>query len=134
METSNQPEERAVRAILDGVYAAWAANDADAFVASYSPHATAALPGTFLRDRAAIQSTMKALFIGALKGSRAIHEVQSVRFLGPDLAVVINRGAALMAGQTKPSDDGWSWETWVLSKSSGGWQVEAFHNCPVKGA
>ena len=30
MKTSNQPEERAVRAVLDGVYAAWAANDAGA--------------------------------------------------------------------------------------------------------
>ena len=134
METSNQHEERAVRAVLDGVYAAWAANDADAFVASYSPHATAALPGTFLRDRAAIHATMKALFNGALKGSRAIHEVQSVRFPRPDLALVINRGAAVLAGQAKPADDGWSSETWVLSKSSGAWQVEAFHNSPVKGA
>jgi len=134
MKTSNQPEERAVRAILDGVYAAWAANDADAFVASYSPQATAALPGTLLRDRAAIHATMKALFAGALKGSRAIHEVQSVRFLGPDLALIINQGAAVLAGQTKPANDVWSLETWVLSRSSGGWQVEAFHNCSAKGA
>jgi hypothetical protein len=46
--TSNGPSVRddsAVRAVLDDVYAAWAAGDADAFVARYAQNASAVLPG-----------------------------------------------------------------------------------------
>jgi uncharacterized protein (TIGR02246 family) len=59
-------EGRAVAAVLDEVYAAWAAGDADAFVAPYSEHATAVLPGSHLRDRSAIRATMAEAFAGPL--------------------------------------------------------------------
>jgi uncharacterized protein (TIGR02246 family) len=64
-----------IRAVLDRVYAAWAANDADALIAPYAAEATALLPGTDLPERAAIQANMKALFAGPLAGSRAAYEI-----------------------------------------------------------
>jgi uncharacterized protein (TIGR02246 family) len=123
-------DDSAVRAVLDGIYAAWAANDADAFVAGYADDATATLPGSHLPSREAIRATMAAVFAGQLRGSRAIHEVQGIRMLGPDAAVVISRGAIVMAGQTEPAVETRSLETWVLSRQDGTWRVEAFHNCP----
>lgn len=77
---------------------------------------------------------MAAVFAGALKGSSAVHEVQSIRFLGVDVAIVISKGAVLMAGQTEPAAEGRALETWVLSRQDGTWRVEAFHNCPEKAA
>jgi uncharacterized protein (TIGR02246 family) len=79
--TSNGPSVRddsAVRAVLDDVYAAWAAGDADAFVARYAQNASAVLPGAWLQGREAIRATMADAFAGPLKGSRGVHEVQSV--------------------------------------------------------
>jgi uncharacterized protein (TIGR02246 family) len=122
--------DRAVRAVLDAVYAAWADNDADAFVAPYAEDATALLPGTYLQNKDAIRATMAAAFTGPLKGSMAIHDVQSIRFLGTGTAIVISTGAVLMAGQTEPAAETRSLETWVLSRHNGNWRVEAFHNCP----
>jgi uncharacterized protein (TIGR02246 family) len=124
-------EEGAVRAALEDVYNAWAANDADAFVASYSEDATAILPGSYLPSREAIRATMAALFAGALKGSRAIHDVQRVRFVDATTAIVINEGGVLLAGQSEPASDSRARETWVLSKHSGTWRIEAFHNAPL---
>ncbi|HEY0451828.1 SgcJ/EcaC family oxidoreductase [Actinophytocola sp.] len=121
-------DDSAVRAVLDGVYAAWAAGDADGFVAGYAEDATAVLPGTFLQGKAAVRATMAAMFAGPLKGSRALHEVRSIRFLD-GVAVVVSRGAVLAAGQTAP--DEWAIETWVLARHGGGWLVTAFHNCPA---
>ncbi len=44
-------DESAVRAVLDAVYAAWADNDADAFVAPYAVDATAVHSGTVMVRR-----------------------------------------------------------------------------------
>jgi uncharacterized protein (TIGR02246 family) len=132
--TSNNPSlvdaDRQVRAVLDEVYAAWADNDADAFVAPYAQTATAVLPGTYLPDRQAIRATMATLFAGEFNGSKAVHEVQTIRLVGADVAIVISKGAMLLAGQTEPDAENRALATWVLSKQDGTWRVQAFHNCP----
>ena len=68
--------DRQVREVLREVYAAWEANDADAFARLYAEPATATLPGIYLSGRQAIRDTMAMLFAGELKGSRAIYEVR----------------------------------------------------------
>jgi uncharacterized protein (TIGR02246 family) len=123
-------DERAVRSVLDAVYAAWADNDADAFVAPYAPDATAVHTGTLMPDRDAIRATMVASFAGPLRDSEGIHEVQSVRFVGSDTALVISRGAVRLAGQNEPAAASRTLDGWVLSRHDGAWRVEAFHNCP----
>jgi uncharacterized protein (TIGR02246 family) len=123
-------DERAVRAVLDAVYTAWADNDADAFVAPYDPDATAVHTGTVMPNRDAIRATMAAGFAGPLKGSEGIHEVQSVRFVGADTAIVISRGAIRFADQNEPAPGSRTLDGWVLCHQDGSWRVEAFHNSP----
>jgi uncharacterized protein (TIGR02246 family) len=122
--------DRAVRAVLDDVYAAWADNDEDAFVAPYGDTAIAILPGAYLPDREAIRATMATLFAGELNGSKGIHEVQSVRPVAADVALVISKGAMLLAGQTEPDRATRALDTWVLARSDDTWWVLAFHSCP----
>jgi uncharacterized protein (TIGR02246 family) len=123
-------DESAVRAVLDAVYAAWADNDADAFVASYSSDATAVHSGTVMEDRDAIRVTMAAVFAGPLEGSRGIHDVQSIRLIGADTAIVLSKGAIVLAGQGESAQESRTLDGWVLCKQDGAWRVEAFHNCP----
>jgi uncharacterized protein (TIGR02246 family) len=123
-------DDVAVRGVLDAVYAAWADNDADAFVAPYMPSATAVHSGTVMEDRDAIRVTMATVFDGPLKGSKGIHDVQKIRFIGADTAVVLSKGTILFAGQAEPSPESRTLDGWVLCKHDGGWRVEAFHNCP----
>jgi len=118
-----------VSAVLDDVYAAWAKNDADAFVESYAEDASAVLPGTRLRDRETIRTTMAKSFAGPLKGSSATHEVHCVRFLGDDVAMVYSESATVLAGQDEPA--GAAFDLWLLSRVDGRWLVRAFHSCPV---
>jgi uncharacterized protein (TIGR02246 family) len=122
-------DDRAVRAVLDGVYDAWALNDPDAFVAGYAEGATAIHTGAFMPSRAAIREVMAAVFLGPLEGSRGEHEVQEVRFVGADTAIVISRGSVVMAGQTSAAPESRTLDSWVLSRLGGTWRVEAFHNC-----
>jgi uncharacterized protein (TIGR02246 family) len=123
-------EESAVDTVLETVYAAWADNDADAFVAPYATDATAVHSGTVMDNRDAIRATMAAVFDGPLKGSKGIHDVQRIRFIGADTAIVLSKGAILFAGQTEPAPESRTLDGWVLCKQGGTWRVEAFHNCP----
>jgi uncharacterized protein (TIGR02246 family) len=122
--------DRQVRGVLREVYAAWEANDADAFTRPYAELATATLPGIYLSGRQAVRDTMATLFAGELKGSRAIYEVREIRFVAADAAVVTSKGAVLLAGQAEPDAASRALETWVLSRQDGTWRVQAFHNCP----
>jgi uncharacterized protein (TIGR02246 family) len=133
-EDSFANADRAVRAVLDEVYQAWAENDPDAFVAPYAEGATALLPGTYLQNKNAIRATMADVFAGPLRGSKGIHDVQSIRFISARAAIVISKGAILMEGDTKPAAATRSLETWVLSEQDGTWRIEAFHNCPEDAA
>ena len=129
-KTTRIEDDRAIRATLDRIYAAWEANDAEAFVAPYAEHATAQLPGSYLANKAAIHATMVGAFTGPLRGSRAVHEVQSIRFVGGDAAIVISKGAMILAGQSESDAKNRALETWVLAREGERWLVEAFHNCP----
>jgi uncharacterized protein (TIGR02246 family) len=81
------------RAVLDDLYAAWTENDTDAFAAPYAESATAILPKAYLPNREALHATMANLFAGELAGSKGAHEVQSIRLVGSDMAIVISKGA-----------------------------------------
>ncbi|GAA4979605.1 SgcJ/EcaC family oxidoreductase [Yinghuangia aomiensis] len=130
--TARATPERQVRAVIDTVYAAWAANDADAFVTVYTPDATATLPGSFRNGREQIRAAMAAGFAGPLKGSTVRDEIGSVRFLGGrgDAAVVVGRSCVVFAGETDVPDDRWVLVTWALERADDGtWLVAAYHNC-----
>jgi uncharacterized protein (TIGR02246 family) len=124
-------DDSAVLKVLDEIYAAWADNDAEAFVASYTADATTIQPGTYRNTREMVRDGMAAGFAGPLKGSRVLDEVQSVRYLSDDAAVVISRSAVLMAGETDVPADRWVLATWVLTRQSDRWLLAAYHNCPA---
>lgn len=146
--------EQEVRAVIDAVSTAWADNDVTAFVDHYADEATAILPGFSLLSRAVLRTAMAAAFEQQLKGSRRVHQVQSVRFLDDTTAVVISRSATVFPSSSdipgssgslgssgspgssgfpafpEPAPDGWSMATWVFSGRSGRWLIEAYHDCP----
>ncbi|MFI6320393.1 SgcJ/EcaC family oxidoreductase [Nonomuraea sp. NPDC050556] len=120
-----------VGTVVEAVTRAWADNDAVAFAGHYAEEGTAILPGFHLRNRAEIQASMGVAFDGPLKGSRRRHLVRNVRSLGDDTAVVISRSSTLFPGETEPPADRWSMATWVLSRRTGRWLIEAYHDCPA---
>src|SRR5260370_6222679 len=112
-------KDREVLAVIDSLYQPWADNDADAFVASYTEDATSILPGDYNASRAAVRDRMAAGFAGPLKGSQVRDEVQTVRHLGADAAIVVSRSAVLMAGETEAPDDRSVMPTWTLTRRNG---------------
>ncbi|WP_040815468.1 SgcJ/EcaC family oxidoreductase [Nocardia concava] len=131
-DTTVQTADReAVLDVLSGVYTAWAANDADAFVADYDPDSTSVLPGVYSNGREAVRARMAAGFEGTLRGSRVLTDPELVRFPVPDAAVVISRDAILMAGETEAPADRWVRNTWTVIRRDGRWLLTAFHSSPA---
>jgi uncharacterized protein (TIGR02246 family) len=126
----SQPKERAVRDVFAATSSAWTDGDPSAFVAWYAEGATVVLPGSYLHGKADIRTSMGHAFAGPLKGSKRIHSVQSVRFLGADVAIVVTRSATTFPGESEPPAGRWERATWTLSALDGGWLVEAYHSCP----
>jgi uncharacterized protein (TIGR02246 family) len=90
--------------------------------------------GVVMENRDAIRATMEAGFDGPLRGSRGTYDVQRTRFVGAETAIVLSKGAILLAGQAEPAAESRTLDGWVLCRQDGTWLVEAFHNCPDVGA
>jgi uncharacterized protein (TIGR02246 family) len=124
-------QSAAVRAVLEELYAAWTAGDADAFAALYTEDATVVLPGVFHRGRPAVRDYMASAFAGPLKGSRAVDEPQDIRILGADIAIVVSTAGIVMAGEQDVPPDRERLGTWVLSRQDGRWLIAAYANAPA---
>ena len=127
----SKADQQAVLDVLRGVYEAWEANDAEAFVADYLDDASVVQPGVYKKSRQEVQSTMASAFSGPLKGSRVIDQPQDVRFPNEDTAVVISEGGIVFPGQDAVPSEGMVRATWVLAKSDGRWFVAAYHYSPA---
>jgi uncharacterized protein (TIGR02246 family) len=121
--------EREVRATFEALYAAWTANDAEAFAALYLDDATVVMPGVYNSGREQVRAYMAAAFAGPLRGSRGVDTPQSVRFLGDDAAVIVSEAGILMAGETSLPAERLHRATWLLAKRDGAWKIAAYHNC-----
>jgi uncharacterized protein (TIGR02246 family) len=119
----------AVHAVFDATSSAWADGDADAFADWYAEDATVILPGFALRGRAGIRTNMGGAFAGPLKGSKRLHVVQDVRFLGDDTALVVTRSVTSFPRGAEPPAGQRELATWALSWHEGRWLVEAYHSC-----
>lgn len=129
--TASDADRRAVLDVLKGVYEAWEANDAEAFVADYLAEASVVQPGVYKKNRQEVQSTMAGGFAGPLKGSRVIDRPQDVRFPNEDTAIVISEGGIVFPGQDAAPSEGTVRATWTLAKRDGRWYVAAYHCSPA---
>ena len=124
-------DEKAVCAVLDQMYTAWAAGDADAIASLYATDATVVMPGVYHAGAKSVRDWFAAGFAGRLQGSTATDEARSVRFASADAAVVISTGGILLAGETSVPAERLVRATWVLARRDGNWLIVAYHNCPL---
>jgi uncharacterized protein (TIGR02246 family) len=124
-------KRKAPQGVLEGVYKAWDAGDADAFVADYRDDATAILPGSYRRSKEDVRENMAAGFASFLKGSTSIDKLDSIRFLGETAAVVVSETGIKFPGETEVPAERIVYATWVLEKRDGAWLLVAYHNSPA---
>jgi uncharacterized protein (TIGR02246 family) len=129
--TQTRPhDEAAIKDVLESLYKAWDAGDADAFVADYTEDATAIMPGTYRTSREEVRQGMAEGFASFLKGSTTVNKLEGIRFLGEDAAVAVSETGVRFPGETEIPADRMVYATWVLEKRDGRWLIAAYHNSP----
>ncbi|OPC77344.1 DUF4440 domain-containing protein [Embleya scabrispora] len=124
-------DETAILQVLKGVYDAWDAHDADAFVADYTEDACAILPGSYRPSREDVRRSMAAGFDGFLKGSTTDNKVLSIRFLDEDVALVVSESKVVFPGESEVPADRAAIATWVLTRRAGRWLLASYQNSPA---
>jgi uncharacterized protein (TIGR02246 family) len=134
MTTAHEDTDRTdIRHAVDAAYQAWGRGDAVAYAAFFTEDSDyVAFDGTHLRGRAANAELHAKLFEGVLRGTRIVGEVDDIRFLGPDVAVVHTHGAVLFPWQQTAPRARASIQTMIAVRTPEGWRFSAFHNTRVR--
>ncbi len=130
---SHFAEETGVRALYEQLIDAWNNGRGEAFAAPFAEHGDLiGFDGTHLKGRQKIAPFHRRLFGTYLKETRLVGRVKSVRFVGPDVALVHALGGTLRRGKSTPSPKRDLIQTLVAVRRGGEWRVAAFQNTQVR--
>jgi uncharacterized protein (TIGR02246 family) len=129
---TSSPDEQAVRDLFRELLEAWGRGDGPAYGALFTEDADyVAFDGSNRRGSQAIASEHQQLFDTWLKGTRLVGQVDAVRFLGPDVALVHATGGTIFPGQRDERGRRPSIQTLVAVKRGDAWRFTAFHNTRI---
>ena len=127
--------EADVRAGLDRLTQAWNDGDATAYGRLFTEDADyVTFFGLNFPGREAIEGSHRALFEGPLKGSKLTGRLGAeakVRFVRPDVAVVVVGGGSSLTGADTTDAGRESTVTFVLVQEGGEWLITTFQNTRV---
>ncbi|QYJ16023.1 hypothetical protein Rxycam_01853 [Rubrobacter xylanophilus DSM 9941] len=125
--------EAAIRDLFEKLLEDWNRGDGEAYGSRFTDGADyITFDGTHIRGRAEISASHQRLFDGFLKGTRLTGRIESLRFLGPDVALIHATGNTVMPGKSGPSPERRSIQTLVALRRDGQWRFAAFHNTRVR--
>ncbi|MET9065639.1 SgcJ/EcaC family oxidoreductase [Streptosporangium sandarakinum] len=119
---------REIGAALGRMTNAWNDGDAAAYAGQFTEDADyVTFFGLHMTGRQAIEDSHRALFEGPLKGSRLTGVTSpSIRFLRPDVAVVVAGGGSSLDGVPDPGRD--SVITLTAVREPDAWRFASFQN------
>lgn len=127
-------DEAAVRAVADGLEAAWAANDAAAFAAHFAPDGEMVAPrGLRIHGRDAIAEGHAGVFATIYARSTMTLAVDRVRFLTPDVALLTGAQSIAAAAGTEPQGSAGQalLASAVIRRDGEGWLIEYLDTVPA---
>lgn len=131
MKPMTTDDHHKITSVIASLIEAWARHDADAYGEQFTADATyVTFVGTCYSGRQEIAKSHRALFQKFLKGTRLADEVTSIRFFGPDTAIVISRGDTY---KDKPPKKLTKVQTYTFVRQEDGrWRIAAFQNTKRK--
>ncbi len=132
--TTNPADEEAVRDLYQELMDGWNRGSGTAFAAAFTHDGDlVAFDGTHFKGTQEIAPFHQQLFEKWLKGTRLVGEVEDVRFLSPDVALMHAVGSTVKRGRDEPSPERDSIQTLVATRETDGqWRIAAFQNTRVR--
>jgi len=126
-------EEDRIQELYERLKQAWTDNDADAYGACFTEDSDyVSYDGTRAIGRAAMVRNHDRLFRGVLRGSALVGDIESIRFLTPDVAIVHGTASVLMPWRWELPRRRLSRQTLVALKTDDQWKFAALHNGRVR--
>ncbi len=124
-------DEAKIREVYDALISAWAKNSAEDYAAVFTHDAEYIVAsGVVEHGRAEIIAGHQQIFDTWAKGSTLRGEITSIKWLTPDVALVLAGGSVLEAGSTD-SDEVTVYSLVALRDVAGKWLFAAYQNTPV---
>ncbi|MGH3383599.1 MAG: SgcJ/EcaC family oxidoreductase [Nocardioidaceae bacterium] len=133
MTSSAQRADTDLTDLFERMCAAWTAGDAEAYGACFTEDSDyVSYDGAHARGRDTMVDSHDKLFRGVLTDSALVGQVESIRYLRPDVAVLHATGSVLMPWRTSLPNRRLSRQTLVAVDTPDGWKVTALHNGRVR--
>lgn len=126
-------DDEELTSLFNQMCRAWTEGDAQAYGACFTPDCDyVSYDGTRTQGRAAVVESHDKLFKGVLEGSALVGEIESVRHLTQDVALVHGTGSVLVAWRTRLPRRRLTRNTIVAVRGQEGWRFAAIHNGRVR--
>jgi uncharacterized protein (TIGR02246 family) len=126
-------DDTRIQNLFDDMLAAWTKGDARGYGACFTDDSDyVSYDGTRAAGRQPMVDAHDKLFRGVLHGSALVGEVESIRYLSNDVAVVHATGSVLMPWRRSLPRRRLSRQTLVAVRGDNGWRVAALHNGRVR--
>jgi uncharacterized protein (TIGR02246 family) len=127
-----QEDEQAIRDIAQRLEAAWNSGNGQEFAAPFAEDSDyVVVDGRHIKGRLANAEGHQFIFDTIYRGSTNTMQVESVRFIRPDVAVAHVRHHLKFSRDGQPAE-GHARSTWVLTRNKGVWSIAAFQNTPIQ--
>jgi uncharacterized protein (TIGR02246 family) len=128
-QTTTNADESAIRAFLHQMIDAWNRGSGEGFAAPFSKTADfLTFEGTHLKGRKEIAAFHQQAFDTVIKGTCLEGEVNFVRFVNSQLALMHVVIRVILPGQTETSPSRDSLPLYVVTKCDEGWRIEGLLN------
>lgn len=133
MSTQRTTDDRQIQDLFERFMQAWTAGDAEDFGACFTDDSDyVSYDGTRAIGREQHQRNHDKLFRGVLAGSALVGDLESIRHLTPDVAILYGTASVLMPWRSKLPKRRLSRQTIVVVRTGQGWRITAIHNGRVR--
>jgi uncharacterized protein (TIGR02246 family) len=131
--TAPRADDQQLHDLFDRLLAAWTAGDARAYGACFTADCDyVSYDGTRARGVQPMIEAHDKLFRGVLTGTALVGEIESIRFLGPDVAIVHGFASVLVAWRSHLPRRRLTRTTIVAVRTAQGWRITSINNARVR--
>jgi uncharacterized protein (TIGR02246 family) len=140
--TSNQPatdpdservDDDQLRVLFQRLCQAWTDGDAEAYGACFTADCDyVSFDGTCTQGRGGVVESHDKLFRGVLFGTALVGEIESIRYIDDDVAVLHGTGSVLVAWRSRLPKRRLTRNTLVAVRGAQGWRFTAIHNGRIR--
>ena len=129
-----EAEEQAIEKLVQSMANAWTAADGEQFASIFADTCDFIVWNGMYNPNYTREANAKGhqrIFDTIYKGTQVHYQIDKIKFIRPDIALIHVFGAVNKKGEARPKDPFVLWSG-LLEKSNGKWKILAFHNLDLE--